>query len=308
MFGRSEEQEQRRRQAAELALRVIAPRAAETDRSERYPFANVAALTEAGFLGMTIPEAHGGQGLACLDAVLVIEEIAKVCGVTARIVVEANLGAIGAITAYGSRRQIERVAPLVLAGDKPAICITEPEAGSAATEMATTAVRQGDHYRLNGKKHWITGGGVSQVHLIFARLIEDGRDQGIAGFIAVRGEDQGLKVGRREPTMGLRGIPETEILLEDLAVPLDMAVIPPGGPERGFAGLMNAYNGQLLFARRETGRCHLFASLDYLAPIGLGVLARESNGHSGGDDPKTVDTEDGPDWEKRRHENRDRNG
>jgi alkylation response protein AidB-like acyl-CoA dehydrogenase len=60
----------------------------------------------------------------------------------------------------------------------------------------------------------------------------------------VRGEDQGLKVGRREPTMGLRGIPETEILLEDLAVPLDMAVIPPGGPERGFAGLMNAYNGQ----------------------------------------------------------------
>jgi alkylation response protein AidB-like acyl-CoA dehydrogenase len=193
---------------------------------------------------MTIPEEYGGLGLSYLDAVLVIEQMAKYCGVTARIVVEANMGAIGAIMKYGTEKQKQRAATLVLAGDKPAICITEPGAGSAATEMTTTAVKKGDRYVINGLKHWITGGGVSRLHLIFARVMEDGENKGIGGFIAVREEDEGLVIGRREPAMGLRGIPETEIVFQDLEVLEDMAVIPPQGLKRGFAGLMNAYNGQ----------------------------------------------------------------
>jgi alkylation response protein AidB-like acyl-CoA dehydrogenase len=132
----------------------------------------------------------------------------------------------------------------VLAGDKPAICITEPGAGSAATEMTTTATRHGDTWVLNGMKHWITGGGVSEVHLIFARVIEDGEDRGIGGFIAVRGEDEGLRIGRRIPTMGLRGIPETEVHFEDLAIPAEMALIPGGDARSGFKKLMTAYNAQ----------------------------------------------------------------
>ena len=88
--------------ARALAETVIAPRAAEVDRSEAYPWDNVRDLRDAGFFGMTIPASHGGAGLGYLDVVLVIEEMAKVCGVTARIVVEANMGAIGAIMAYGS--------------------------------------------------------------------------------------------------------------------------------------------------------------------------------------------------------------
>jgi hypothetical protein len=230
--------------ARALADETFAPRAAEIDRTEAYPWANVEALVDAGFMGMTIPAEYGGRGLPYLSVVPVIIQIARACGVTARIVVEANMGAIGAIMAYGTEAQKRRAAPLVLAGDKPAICITEPGAGSAATEMATTAVKRGDRYILNGKKHWITGGGVSKVHLIFARVIENGRDLGIGGFIAVRGEDSGLTVGAREPAMGLRGIPETEILLQDLEIPADMALIPPGGFARGFAALMAAYNAQ----------------------------------------------------------------
>ena len=183
-----------------------------------------------------------------MDAVLVIEEMAKVCGVTGRIVVEANMGGIGAIMKYGSEKQKRMAAELVLKGDKPAICITEPGAGSAATEMTTTAVRQGDRYVINGVKHWITGGGVSKLHLIFARVVEDGEFMGIGGFIAVRGQDEGLKVGAREPAMGLRGIPETEIILENLTVSNDMMVVPPEGLKRGFAGLMNAYNAQRIGA------------------------------------------------------------
>jgi len=164
--------------------------------------------------------------------------------VTARIVVEGNMGAIGAICAYGTEAQIRRVAPLILAGDKPAICITEPGSGSAATSMTTTAVKTGDTYVINGVKHWITGGGVSKAHLIFAQVEENGERLGIGGFIAVRGEDEGLTIGTREPAMGLRGIPETEVIFEDMVVDASMALIPPQGIKRGFAGLMNAYNGQ----------------------------------------------------------------
>ncbi len=234
--------------AAALAADAIAPRAAEVDRSEQYPWDNVKALVEAGFFGMTIPENYGGKGLGYLDAVLVIEEMAKVCGVTGRIAVEANMGAISTIMAYGSEAQKRLAAELVLAGDKPAICITEPDAGSAASEMTTRADRKGDAYVLNGLKHWITGGGVSRLHLIFARVFDGEAEQGIAGFIAVRdaetGAPAGLTVGKREPTMGLRGIPETEIVLRDLEVHRDMMVAPPEGLGRGFAQLMNAYNGQ----------------------------------------------------------------
>ena len=244
MFQLTDEQLQIRKTAARLADDRIAPHAAEVDRSENYPWDNVKALTGAGFMGMTIPEKYGGPGLTYLDALLVVEEMARVCGVTGRIVVEGNMGAIGAIVKYGSEKQIRRVAPLVLAGDKPAICITEPGSGSAATQMTTRAEKRKDKYILNGIKHWITGGGVSKAHLIFAQVYENGERQGIGGFIAVRGEDQGLKVGRREPAMGLRGIPETEIIMEDLEIDQDMAVIPPAGIKRGFAGLMNAYNGQ----------------------------------------------------------------
>jgi len=227
-----------------MADEVFKPRAAEIDRSEQYPWNNVKDLTDNGFMGMTIPKEHGGLGLTYMDVVLVVEEMAKACGVTGRIVVEGNMGAIGAICAYGSKKQIERIAPLVLAGDKPAICITEPGSGSAATQMTTTAVKKGDKYILNGTKHWITGGGVSKTHLIFARVEEDGEYKGIGGFIAIRDEDDGLIIGKREPAMGLRGIPETEIIFQDMEIDQGMAVIPPQGLARGFAGLMNAYNGQ----------------------------------------------------------------
>lgn len=241
------EQQTLQAKARELANSVIRDRAAEVDRSEAYPWANVEALTEAGFMGMTIPKEYGGQGLTYMEAVLVIEEMAQVCGVTGRIVVEANMGGVGAIMAYGSDAQKKLAAGLVLKGDKPAICITEPGAGSAATEMTTTAQKQGDHYVLNGTKHWITGGGVSKLHLIFARVMEDGESQGIAGFITLL-DNEGLTIGKREPTMGLRGIPETEVIMQDLKVPVDMAVIPPTGLKRGFAGLMTAYNGQRIGA------------------------------------------------------------
>ncbi|HEY4981602.1 MAG TPA: 3-sulfinopropanoyl-CoA desulfinase [Pseudolabrys sp.] len=228
---------------------IVRPRAAAIDRDEQYPWDIVKTLGEAGFLGMTMPKALGGQDRSFLDAVLVIEEMAKSCTVTARIVVETNMGAISTVMAYGSEAQKQLAARLVLEGDKPAICITEPDAGSDTTAMTTRADKRGDVYVINGKKHWITGAGVSRLHLIFARVFDErGQELGIGGFLAVRDEakglDKGLRVTRREQTMGLRGMPEGELAFEDLAVPAAMAVLPPSGFRRGFADLMNAYNSQ----------------------------------------------------------------
>ena len=161
-FSLSPEQLDLQARARALAQEKITPRAAEVDRSEAYPWDNVDLLKDAGFFGMTIPKEYGGQGLGYLDTVLVVEEMAKACAVTGRISVEANMGAIGIIMTYGSEAQKKIAAELVLAGDKPAICITEPEAGSAATDMTSRADQRGNGYVLNGKKHWITGGGVSR--------------------------------------------------------------------------------------------------------------------------------------------------
>jgi 3-sulfinopropanoyl-CoA desulfinase len=231
--------------ARAFAEAVVRPRAAQIDRDEQYPWDIVEALTKSGFVGLTIPKALGGQGRSFLDAVLVIEEMAKACTVTARIVVETNMGAISTVMAYGSEPQKTLAARLVLEGDKPAICITEPDAGSDALAMTTRADKRGDMYVINGRKHWITGAGVSRLHLIFARVYDErGEELGIGGFLAVRDEAKGLRLVRREQTMGLRGMPEGELAFEDLEVPASMAVLPPSGFRRGFADLMNAYNSQ----------------------------------------------------------------
>ncbi len=235
--------------AAELAS-TFAPRAAKWDRNREYCWDNVRDLADAGIMGMSIPTEYGGKGASFHDVVLVVEEIAKACTLSARIVVEANMGGISAIMAYGTEEQKAFCAPIVLAGDKPAICITEPEAGSAATEMTTTARKVGDKYLLNGRKHWITGGGVSKLHLIFARVRdEDDRELGIGGFIVHRDPDRkieprGFEVVRKERTLGLCGMPEAELAFHDLEVHERFAVVPPSGFKRGFADLMSAYNSQ----------------------------------------------------------------
>ncbi|MHC4043133.1 3-sulfinopropanoyl-CoA desulfinase [Bradyrhizobium sp. 23AC] len=231
--------------AAALSNETIRKRAADIDRSREYPWDVVEALKAERFMGMTIPVEYGGEGRSFLDTVLVIEEIARSCTVSARIVVEANMGAISTVMAYGTDAQKKRAADLVLDGDKPAICITEPDAGSDASGMTTRADKRGNRYVLNGKKHWITGAGVSRLHLIFARVFdESGEELGVGGFLAVRGEAEGLRVSKRETTMGLCGMPEGELVFEDLEITPDMVLLPPSGFKRGFADLINAYNSQ----------------------------------------------------------------
>ncbi len=241
-FTFSVEQAALQAKAREFAETFAAPTAAATDRTEKYPWETVREMVREKFMGMTIPRSLGGQGASYLDAVLVIEEFAKCCGVTGRIMVEGNMGAISAILRYGSDRQKRQACELVLGGDKPAICITEPNAGSAATSMESRAVEEDGHFVVNGKKHWITGGGVSRLHLIFARLAHGNTDV-IAGLIAFL-DEPGLIIGPREPAMGLRGIPETVIEFDDLRLPQDRLLVDRDGNPIVFAQLMHAYNAQ----------------------------------------------------------------
>src|SRR5512143_571360 len=244
-LGLSADELELRARARAFAAEIVRPRAAAIDRDEQYPWDIVNALGQSGFCGMPIPKTFGGQGRSFLGAVLVSEEMAKACTVTARIVVETNMGAISTVMAYGSESQKKLAAQLVLEGDKPAICITEPDAGSDAIAMTTRADKRGDVFVINGRKHWITGAGVSRLHLIFARVFDERNEElGIGGFLAIRGETDGLKMTRREATLGLCGMPEGELSFEELEVTPDMVLLPPSGFKRGFADLINAYNSQ----------------------------------------------------------------
>lgn len=243
-FSLTAEQRQLQERARAFAASVIRPRMVDLDRTNAYPHDIVKGLAAEGFMGLTIPGAYGGGGRPLIDAILVAEEIAKVGGVVARIVVDANTAVQKAIVAYGTEAQQRRFLPAVVQGDKPAIAITEPEAGSAATWMTTQAIRDGDSYVLNGKKCWITGGGVSRCYLVFARF--QGRPgAGGIGALLVPADTPGLTVTRVPMMMGLRGLPEADVVFKDCRVPADHLLVGPGD---GFKKLMRCYNLQRIGA------------------------------------------------------------
>ena len=231
--------------ARELADGVFRERAARWDAEEAYPWDNVKDLVRAGLMGITIPKAYGGPGGSVLDVLLVVEEVARSCGVTARIVVEGSLGVVGALTAYGTEAQKRRYFPWVLEdGEKPAIAITEPEAGSAATDLVTRADEAPEGWTLGGEKRWITGAGTSRLYLVYCRMGDQPGAEGIGGILVER-DTPGFTIGERDRTMGLRGIPEGRLRFDRCRVPAEQVLV---GPPDGFKRLMRAYNSQRLGA------------------------------------------------------------
>ena len=239
LFTLTPAQEEIQQRARIIADEEIGPRAARIDQTEEFPLDNIQTLVRERFMGLTIPQEYGGGGRPVIDAVLVIEQIARVCGTTGRIVVEGNLGTVGAVTHLGSETHKKRYLPWVCEGEKPAIAITEKEAGSAATDMRTQAMLDGDSYVLDGQKWWITGAGTSRLYLVYARFNGKPGAAGIGGLLVEKGMP-GFRIGKREPTMGLRGLNEGELHFEGCRVPRENLLIGEGG----FKPLMSAYNGQ----------------------------------------------------------------
>ena len=242
-FKLNDEQNQIVSLVDELGKKEFAPKAVRWDENHEYPWENVHKLRESDLLGMTIPVEYGGQGRPLIDAILAIETAAKYCGVTARVLVETNMGALGCVMAYGTDEQRKLVAHRIInEGDKPAIGMTEPDAGTALTDLQTRAEKAGNRYIITGTKHWITGGGISVTNLIFTRFFENGNDLGIGGILVDK-DTPGFTFGRVERAMGLRGIPETELIFDNCAVPEENVVVMGEGGE-SFKKLMYGYNGQ----------------------------------------------------------------
>ncbi|MCB9289730.1 MAG: acyl-CoA dehydrogenase family protein [Lewinellaceae bacterium] len=240
-FQLSEAQQNLVKEAREFALLEVAPYAAQWDQEEHIPRRQIKKLADAGYFGMTIPEEYGGRGLSAIDAILVIEEIARHCGISGRLIVDHNFGAAITILNFGTEEQRERVLPTICNGETlMSIGMTEPGAGSALTDLVTSATEDGGEYILNGKKHWITGAGEREYTLVYARFNGVAGTRGI-GAILVHKDMPGFRYAGRIPSLGVRGVQEGILEFENLRAPKENLVVPPGS---AFRRLMSAYNGQ----------------------------------------------------------------
>jgi alkylation response protein AidB-like acyl-CoA dehydrogenase len=199
----TKEQRQMLETAARLAQERHRPHAAEWDELRMpFPVEERRILGELGFLGISLPDRLGGLGLPLLDALLVLEEVAKECRPAAFPIFEANTGPAQAINLLGTEAQRERFLPPVISGEKTiAVAISEPDAGSAATDMTTTTRLDGDHYVVNGTKRWISNGGHAEQYLLYTRLGDAPGSKGI-GAIVVDADAPGLSFGVDEKLMG----------------------------------------------------------------------------------------------------------
>ena len=242
MFKLDPELEDFRNEARKLAEREFAPRAAHWDEAEEFPAANRDKLAELGYLGMFIPEEYGGSGAPVIQGTVFLEEMARVCFNTALVSQLYLNGPSRAISVLGSDEQKKRFLPDMAAGKQfIAIAISEPEAGSAVTDLRTTATRDGDGWVLNGNKCWSTGAHVADYALVFCRFGKASGAKGIGAFV-VDLKKPGARIGHISLKMGGRGLTEAEIILENYkAGPEDVLV--EGDPEssRSFALLMSSF-------------------------------------------------------------------
>ena len=224
------EQRQLRELAAQVARDVYAPHAAAWDRDRAgLPRTEVDRLADLGFLGIALPEELGGQGGTLLDALIVIEELAKVCRPAAFQVFEANVGPIRVVEYHGTPEQRADYLPRVARGEVTmAIAISEPDAGSAATDLRTVATRDGDEIVLHGTKRWISGGGHANHYLVYARMGDQPGAKGI-GAVVVPADTPGVSFGAQERLMGFRGIPSADVVFDGARVPAANLVVEAGG-------------------------------------------------------------------------------
>lgn len=230
------EQEQLRDTAARLAEERYAPHAEEWDqRSVPFPLTERRRLAELGYLGMALPEAYGGGGASLLDALLVIEELAKRSLTAAFQVFEGNTGAARVIDLFGTADAKERYLPAISNGDVTmAVSISEPDAGSAATDLTTTAIRDGDGYIVNGVKRWCSGAGHAEQYLVYVKLEDVPGSKGI-GAVVVNRDSPGLTYGPPERLMGFHGIPSADMFFDRVRVPSANLIIEAGGFNKLFS-------------------------------------------------------------------------
>jgi butyryl-CoA dehydrogenase len=216
-FSLTEEQRMLRDMFRAFAEGEIAPGAEHVDKAEEPPTDNFAKIAAQGLLAAPLPEAYGGAELDTLSYSLWLEELARAC-VTTAVAVHIHAGMVGVtIWREGTDEQKHRYLPQLAGGERiGAYAWSEPGAGSDAGGLVTRASRDGEGYVLSGRKAWISNGAVAGLFLVFART--DAGSNGLSAFLVER-EMEGVKVGRPEPTLGLRGLGMTSLHLDGVRVP-----------------------------------------------------------------------------------------
>ena len=235
----TEDQIQIRDAVRDLCRSEFAPYAAAWDAEQGVPYAAIEKLAAPGFLGMAIPEEWGGVGYDARTIVVVLEEIAKVSAALAiMIAVHNSVGALP-VFRFGSDAQRKRFLPRLVSKELGAFSLSEPAAGSDAGALEATAVRDGDHWVLNGAKNWVTNGINAGVYLIFARTDKTAGNRGLSAFIVEKGAP-GLVIGKPEDKMGLRGSETVSLTLESLRVPADQVLGAEGDGFRIAMSMLDA--------------------------------------------------------------------
>ncbi|MEV4757483.1 acyl-CoA dehydrogenase family protein [Micromonospora sp. NPDC049559] len=222
-----EEHEEIRAAVREVCDAKVAPNAAEADESGEFPTASYDALRSADFHAPHIPTEYDGAGADALATAIVIEEVARACAASSLIPAVNKLGTMPLLLAASPELK-RRYLPPVARGDAMfSYCLSEPEAGSDAAAMTTRAVRDGDHYVLNGVKRWITNAGVSEYYTVFAVTDPTARSRGISAFV-VEKSDPGVSFGAPEKKLGIKGSPTREVYFDNVRIPADRMIGEPG--------------------------------------------------------------------------------
>lgn len=235
----NEDHEDLRALAADFAEKTLAPLSEEIDQTDKYPQEVADQMAELGFFGIKIPEEYGGLGMDMRSYVCVMEEIAKKSAVSTLYISSANSLSTAPIILSGTEEQKQTYLPGVADGTSCiAFGLTEPGAGSDAGSLKTKAVEDGDDYILNGTKTFITFGPKADYTIIYAKTDPDKGVKGISAFI-VDMKLPGVSCGKPEHKMGQRGVPVSDIILEDVRVPKSCML---GEKNMGFINAMKTLN------------------------------------------------------------------
>ncbi len=238
-FQLTNEQKMVKQMVSDFAENEVKPIAAEIDETEEFPMENIKKLFRYGVMGMTMPKEYGGAGADDIANAIAVEELSKKCASTGVIVASHNSLCCWPILKYGTEEQKQKYLPRLTSDTIGAFCLTEPNAGTDSAAQQTTAVEDGDYYKLNGSKIFITNGGVAGVYIVFAMTDKSKGTHGISAFI-VEPTFPGFSRGKLENKMGIRASSTQELIFQDCMVPKENLL---GELDKGFKIAMSTLDG-----------------------------------------------------------------
>ncbi len=225
--------------AREYVRKRLLPLAAQIDREDTPPPRSlVREYAEMGFLGLNVAPQYGGLGLSNLDALIVLEEFGKCSSALAFPVFESCVGPVRSVEHFAGEALRQRIIPRVCSGEMiVAVSMSEPQAGSALSDLTTRAEVRADRVVLNGTKRWCSGGGHADAYVVYCRMSDAPGAKGIGAVLVEKGTP-GLTFGAPESLMGFRGVPSSDLYFDDCEVPAENIIVPAGG----FKKLMETFD------------------------------------------------------------------